>query len=462
MRRAIIGVVLAASATSAVPAHAATITGDQPATGTAVAVMTHDPREDEAPLPDSTRAALDIAMDRALAAPAEFSVPYAEFDTVIAPVRTTASQPVVDAASAAMTVAASPLGLGSDDGSIPDDGVAEKPAAAANTAANAEADAAANTFSAQQAGPTLTVRPHVPKVRYGLAELDQVQQEVLETSLPGGDKLRTAYVDAPNNRVLVKASAVTQELREALAARYGADRVALYLVPGMPEPALKDNRQDDSSPYYGGAYFDYCTTAFGWVHEGKSYMLTAGHCTSLNKPAGNNNGTMGTVTADNWNNNTGSVKWNGQSYYSGDVSTIKMSSGKASSHRVYRGGPTSSQSRAVTDKWRNRSGNGDRYCVSGQKTGEMCGWKVISTHVTVRFGSKVLRNATEGHRDGACTRGGDSGAPIYTIRSDGGVAAKGVLSGGSTNTSGSCWDYFTDTSLAEKALAGVLRVQAPR
>jgi len=453
VRRGIIGVVLAMSATSAIsatPAYAVSITGDQPVTGTAVAVITHDPREDEAPLPDSTRAALDVAMDRALANPAEFSVPYAEFDTVIAPVKTTASKPAVDVASAAMTVAASPLGLGSDDGTIPGDGVVDKPAVEPNA------------FSAPQAGPTMTMRPHVSKVRYGLAELDQVQQEVLETALPGGDKLRTAYVDAPNNRVLVKASEVTQELREALAARYGADRVALYLVPGMAEPVLKDNRQDDSSPYYGGSYFDFCTTAFGWVHEGKSYVLTAGHCTSLNQSASNHNGTMGTVTADNWNNSTGSVKWNGQSYYSGDVSTIKMSSGKASSYRVYRGGPNSSDSRAVTDKWRNRSGNGDRYCVSGQKTGEMCGWKVISTHVTVRFGSRVLRNATEGHRNGTCTRGGDSGAPIYTIRSDGGAAAKGVLSGGSTNTSGSCWDYFTDTSLAEKALAGVLRVQAPR
>lgn len=365
--------VSATSATSAVPAQAASITGAQPATGTAVAVITHDPRKDEAPLPHSTRAALDIAMDRALANPAEFSVPYADFDTIVAPVRTTASQPAVDVASAALTVAASPLGLGSDDGSIAGDGVAEKPAAEPNA------------FSAQQAGPTMTVRPYVPKMRYGLAELYLVQQEVLEAALPGG-----------------------------------------------------------------------------WVHEGKSYVLTAGHCTSLNKPAGNHNGTMGTVSADNWNNNTGSVKWNGQSYYSGDVSTIKMSSGKASSYRVYRGGPNSGESRAVTDKWRDRSGNGDRYCVSGQKTGEMCGWKVISTHVIVRFGSRVLRNATEGHRNGTCTRGGDSGAPIYTIRSDGGAAAKGVLSGGSTNTSGSCWDYFTDTSLAEKALAGVLRVQAPR
>ncbi|MDT7786724.1 MAG: hypothetical protein QOF58_5143 [Pseudonocardiales bacterium] len=138
MRRAIIGVVPAVSATSAVPAHAAPVTGDQPATGTAVAAITHDPREDEAPLP------------------------------------------AVDVTSAAMTVAASPLGLGPGDGSIPGDGVAEKPAAEANV------------FSAHQAGPTMTVRPRVPKVRYGLA-------------LPGGDELRTAHVDAPNNRVPAKA-----------------------------------------------------------------------------------------------------------------------------------------------------------------------------------------------------------------------------------------------------------------
>lgn len=93
-------------------------------------------------------------MDRALANPAELSVPCADFDTVIAPVKTTASQPAADGASAAMTVGASSLGLGSDDGSIPDDDVTEKPVA--------EADSASNTASAQQAGPTMTVRPYVP------------------------------------------------------------------------------------------------------------------------------------------------------------------------------------------------------------------------------------------------------------------------------------------------------------
>ncbi|GLZ34201.1 serine protease [Lentzea sp. NBRC 105346] len=458
MRGAVIatGLAFLVSLSSLSVAHAA-ITGDQPATSTAVAVITHDPREDQAELTGGTRAALDVAMDRALANPAELAMPFAKGDIVYAPVKATASQAAFDAAGAPMSV--SPQAqqeLGADDGSIPDDGVVDKPVEEANP------DEAA--FQAQQVDPPWITRPSVPKVKYGFAELDQVQQDVLDrTDLPGGEQLRTAYVDAPNNRVLVKAAAVTQELREALAARYGSDRVALYLVPGLTAPAPKANRQSDTSPFYGGAYFDGCTTSFGWVHQGKSYLLTAGHCTSLNQNEYNPNGLLGKVTADNWNNTTGSVKWNGQAYYSGDVSTIKMAAGKASSYRVYRGGHTSSASRAVTSKWNSRSGGGDRYCVSGQVTGEMCGYKVISTNVTVRYrdGSK-LRNATEGHRDGRCTQGGDSGAPIYTIRSDGGVAAKGVLSGGSTNTSGSCWDYFTDTSLAEKALAGVLRVKTPR
>ncbi|PWK82516.1 hypothetical protein C8D88_113109 [Lentzea atacamensis] len=65
----------------------------------------------------------------------------------------------------------------------------------------------------------------------------------------------------------------------------------------------------------------------------------------------------------------------------------------------------------------------------------VCGWKVIFTHVTVRLSGESLRNATEGHRDGACT---------------------------GSNTSGSCWNYFANTSLVEKAHAGVLRVLAPR
>lgn len=446
--------VLVAGATTAVPAHAAPITGEQPATSSAVAVITYDPREDADPLPDATRAALDLAMERALSAPSAFSMPYADFDTVIAPVKTTASQPAIDLASTPMTVAANSPQLGADDGSIPDDGVTAKPVEEPNT----ESAAAL----AAEAGPTRTFRPYVPRVRYAFEELDQVLQEVLETPLPGGDKLRAAYIDAPNNRVLVKAAEVTQDLRVALASRYGADRVALYLEPELEEAELKDYRQHDTSPFYGGALFSGCTTGFGWVRQGKSYILTAGHCTSLDYPANNPDGLMGKVVADNWNNSKGSVKWNGQSYYSGDLSTIKMSSGNASTYRVYRGGPDSERSRAVTDKWRNRSGHGDRYCVSGQKTGEMCGWRVTATYVTARLSGKLIRNATEGRRTGKCTKKGDSGAPIYTIRSDGSAAAKGVLSGGNTITSGNCRDYFTDTSLAEKAFAGVLRLQAPR
>jgi hypothetical protein len=299
-------------------------------------------------------------------------------------------------------------------------------------------------------------------VKYSVAELEAARDEVLTlTDLPGSTSLVSAYVDASNNRVLVETSNASGELREALAAKYGSDRVALYLRPDAVAP-VKKNRKNDASPFAGGAAFPGCTTAFGWVHQGKSYILTAGHCTGLNETISNPTGKMGKVTADNWNNSKGSVKWNGQSYYSGDVSTIKMAAGKASTTLVYKGGPTSNSYRVVTDKW-GPSGNGDRYCVSGQMTGEMCGFKVIASNITVKYSDgTILKAAHKSYRNGKCTEGGDSGSPIYTIRGDGSIAAKGVLSGGSSNTSGNCYDYFTDTYLAEKAFAGVLRVKAPR
>lgn len=88
MRHAILDVAHAVSAISAAPAHAATITGDQSATGAAPDIAT-EPRTGR--------------LGRVLCA---------QFATVVALVKTTASQP-------ATTVAPSPLGLGSDDGSVP-------------------------------------------------------------------------------------------------------------------------------------------------------------------------------------------------------------------------------------------------------------------------------------------------------------------------------------------------------
>ncbi|GAA3813522.1 hypothetical protein GCM10022226_37810 [Sphaerisporangium flaviroseum] len=58
-----------------------------------------------------------------------------------------------------------------------------------------------------------------------------------------------------------------------------------------------------------------------------------------------------------------------------------------------------------------------------------------------------------GSRVGGCTEGGDSGGPIFTIESDGYVAAKGILSGGK-GALGVCTVNFTDIQEVRRAFGG--------
>jgi V8-like Glu-specific endopeptidase len=443
------------AATVWLPAPAsAEITTDQPATATAVAVTTTSPTVDDT-LPRGYAEALQVAADRANSNPAEYAMPYVVNDQLVAPVSTTASSTTVYTAQSDIAVTPSNVTY-TDDPNTPS---TEPDKSTLNPTVGTGGDTRFSPMSAD-----VIIEPVVYYVANTLTQLQAAQDEVLtltEAQLPGASNLRTAAIDPANDRVNIEAAVVTQEMREALAARYGSTRVALQVVPGLSFPSAKISRQYDTAPYYGGAYFytsvGSCTTGFAWTNNGQSYMLTAGHCTSLNGWAYNRSVTLGWVSADNWNNSTGSVKLSGVGYYSGDASTIKLT--ETSYGRVYKGGSNSSSSRAVTSRYDRRSVVGDTYCVSGQVTGEMCGYRVIATATTVKWDDgAVLRNATKAYRYGNCTRYGDSGAPIYRIKSDGTVQAKGILSGGSTNLSGDCIDYFTDTYLAEAALPGIIKL----
>jgi hypothetical protein len=69
-----------------------------------------------------------------------------------------------------------------------------------------------------------------------------------------------------------------------------------------------------------------CTTAFAWTHQGKPYLLSAGHCTTGNGyvDSWSPELTMGDVVYDSWNNDKGSVQIPGKSYYSGDLMTALL------------------------------------------------------------------------------------------------------------------------------------------
>ncbi|MGJ6966204.1 hypothetical protein ACSDR0_30280 [Streptosporangium sp. G11] len=352
----------------------------------------------------------------------------------------------------------------------------EEPSATARTTDRSGLTAEQKVLESAASQPAVDnpwlVYPKVKLVKYGLSRLEAVKDEVVALTpdvLPGVDTVTGSLVQVEQDRVIVEATQASDELRLALATRYGSDAVVVR-VSADPAPAEEDARWNDTSVggFYGGARISTsvggCTNAFPWRYSGYHAMITAGHCTSLNGSVSTPSESMGTVVKDTWNNSKGTVYIDGQSTYRGDLSLIKLSGSKKSTARIYVGNKTSGSSRAVGGMWSRRPTYGDQYCTGGTSTGELCGWKVNALKINVRYGSgNYARNMIRGYKQGQCNIGGDSGGPVYTVNSAGKVIAKGVHSGsgggGSDNWGGAldpCREYFTDIYEAYYGFPGVI------
>ncbi|MFF4535025.1 hypothetical protein [Streptomyces aureus] len=418
--------------------------------------------------------ALETAETRAEASPDSFAPPYFDQDTgkIVAPVTGTAAKPE---ATVAISLQDIPLDLGSDDGSLDD-------AAEAADGSTTTEDGIAATVATTNA----TVVPVTEVVRHSQAELDSVADEILlldDTDVPGAAALATATVDAETNKVIVETPAADDKLADLLGQRYGADMVTIRVNPSVTKLTETMNRWSDKTPFKGGAgyeshhtgegtHFGVCTTGFAWTYNGHPYIVSAGHCTrsdswmdTWDNTGSDDSLTAGFVSVDNWANGSGSVKLHGQSYYSGDLTLIEIIENKYNvSARIYK---KDSILRRVEDRWTRRSKKADKVCTGGARSSEVCGWKVTATQQRVNYGNgTVALNMTVAEKNsGSCTLSGDSGGPVYTVKSNGAVNAKGIISGGKCETvtdDGECsdgWDgicrvVFTDIALAEKALPG--------
>ncbi|WP_283134945.1 trypsin-like serine protease [Rhizohabitans arisaemae] len=440
------------------------------ATITPVEVITEDPFANPVPLSHTTRYALEKVEERALANPDVYAAPYVTGGQLYSPVVNAAEQPTAE------TLSVPPPPPVPDNGTddlaavpAPDEG--DKPADPPPAAATApEPEAPGSQAAPQAAPPRVNLWIEAPLVQHSLTRLEEIKDEVLELTpavLPGADKLFSATIQPELNRVLVEATEAPEALRTALAVRYGTGAVAVLLVPGGG-PIEPQARQNDGSPFYGGARMQSiglnCTGGFAWRVDGAPHVLTAGHCTGMGSWVHTPVTRMGKVVKDNWGNTTGTVKIDGQRKYYGDLSLVKVDSGKTSSARIYVGNATSGASRVVTAPWSRRSKAGDKYCVGGATQGELCGWVVGLTGINIKYSSgTVARNLVRGKKQGKCTDYGDSGGPVYTVNSAGKVVAKGIHSGkggGGTDNYGGpfdpCFEYYTDIWDAYDAMPGVL------
>ncbi|MGV9907235.1 DNRLRE domain-containing protein [Streptomyces sp. NPDC003388] len=427
--------------------------------------------------PTSTESyALETAEDRAEASPDALAPPYLDQDTgkLVAPVTDSAAK---TDATATISLTDVPVDEGGDDTTLAD---ADEAADGTTTTEDDVADAVATTNA--------TVVPTTKVVDHSQAELDSIADEVLlldEDDLPGASALASAEVDAETNKVIVEIAADNAPLTDALGQRYGIDTVTVRVNPGVSQFQETSTRWTDKNPFKGGAGYEahwpdgdlhnklkVCTTGFAWTYNRHPYIVSAGHCTYANgymdswdNSGTDNSVTVGFVDVDNYANDKGSVKLSGQNYYSGDLTLIKVRENSYNvSARIYQ---HDSVMRRVDNRFTTRSSKGQKFCTGGARSSEVCGWKVTETSKRFKYSNgDVVHNMTVGQKNsGSCVISGDSGGPVYTVKSNGHVNAKGIISGAgcdSVSDDGECsdgWDgkctvFFTDIALAEKALPG--------
>jgi len=308
-------------------------------------------------------------------------------------------------------------------------------------------------------------------VQSSLADLDAIADKVTRLAVEGVPDAELIYRTEPDqqaNRIIITISRESDRLIRELTQMFGPDAIAIRINPARIDIGT-GSRRDDTSPFWGGATINVpvgiCSSGFPWSISGAPAMLTAAHCApsggSVSAPS-QSMGTVKSASEENWTVGTGTVYYTGQSTYRGDVALIRVSSSRSVAARIYRGGATSSSSSIVREMWSRSPAVNDSFCTGGQTSGELCDYTVTTTGINAWYLLDGLgvwaRNVTEGVRNNytGCIGHGDSGGSVFTVRSDGAIAAKGIISGFG-QTIGSCFAYFTDIRLSYFGLPGVLK-----
>jgi hypothetical protein len=310
--------------------------------------------------------------------------------------------------------------------------------------------------------PELEVRSQTP--RHSRADLDRLMDAVIGKQ-PEGLTVVASYPDPENDRIVAEVTKLDDRFLSRVSRLAGPSALAVRVVEDVAsKPAA---RETDTSPFYGGSNIDGCTSGFPWHYGAVEMMLTAGHCYPNGGSVSTPSSSMGAVTTameENWNTDTGTVYMTGETVYRGDLALVRITSPKTSAPYIYTGGQNSSSSRSVAGKWSRSPASGDKYCTGGRMSGEQCNWTVKwSAPGNYTYIGGVARHVWKGEKRDRCIIGGDSGGPVYTVDSSGGIVAKGIISGatgygGGDNFAGAlegaCVNIFTDIWDAYRSMPG--------
>lgn len=174
-------------------------------------------------------------------------------------------------------------------------------------------------------------------------------------------------------------------------------------------------RQNDFSPYWGGARTQNCTTGWAIWWNNNSRILSAGHCGNNGNNIFDGGGDfMGPVINDNDTRDTHMIDVRGAA-------------------RVW-DGPWTEVSFTKAVRGATFSNVGNWLCTSGSRSGVICNIRVIANNSSWAGRFPMVYADQQNFTAGAGQ--GDSGGPVFELPSpdDGRVFAKGTITGGVNGT----------------------------
>ncbi|WP_311777040.1 hypothetical protein [Trueperella abortisuis] len=228
-------------------------------------------------------------------------------------------------------------------------------------------------------------------------------------------------------------------LRELAEARGMRIRVSPETTP---ESAATRDR--DYVRFYGGGAINGpkggCSLGFPVNIRGEVYGMTAGHCEKGSFYNPGSGGYVGTTYTTTWPGTTKSF---------GDWQLLR---GPGFDSKLFSGGINSSNWLPISRANAGSRANGTELCTSGRKTGSLCRFVVIASHVTARidhpFAGYLTKLRHDPNRDGigTCTgfRHGDSGGPVYyrSASKPDSVEVLGIVTGGPRENVTDCHNNF--------------------
>lgn len=254
------------------------------------------------------------------------------------------------------------------------------------------------------------------------------------------------FTSSSLNTVKLGVVDLTQAKREFLERRYGGPEM-VTVVPGARVTEAY-SRQDDISPWNGGSVINVrwgttsknCSTGPAVRNAfGTEYLLSAGHCYSSSTSQIRETWQEASFRTDDdptfMGNGSGGRPVNGARGY--DVATIRTNTSSlvfATKHPLDQG---SGYAQSGTFRAAENTG----VCVSGAFSGHWCATYVIDFDGEVENpGGGILIHMNTARRDPqvstAIVGPGDSGGPVYAVRSDGTRAIAGLIVGHPENAGG--------------------------